>query len=572
MTMRYNIFDRCGWFPTLQEIDKWRLCYDGGEDFREQYLSRRIAYESTGQGGFRPNEMESESFQDFQVRKEKTPIPTYAKREINKLKNKMIQRFCDIIYRGGSDDLKAAIRGEDKGVDNRGSSMNEFIGGDILPDLLVVGKIGVFVDFPVAPGKNLAEVKANRARPFLYTYKAEELKDLVRSDRGDTSDWKYVSFYDRTYATGVVGETVEKCYYRAFWKDSIFGKVQYQLYDETGKESGPQVELPLTEIPFVLLDVGNSLIADACSYQIQLLNLVSNDTAYCMQANYTFMIRQRDKQTTGAFQTGGDEQSIKAGEKKGLYYDKGLDPPAFIAPPSKPIEASILMRQESKKEIQEIVSDSLQDVAGTTEGIGAGLSFIGSRLQRGVQRCFDHWAAYESVAVAGRTVATITVPEQWIQRPVLDRIEECNQLAKLQFSVSSETAKKEAQKYIVNTLGKDVYPTEKVATIEKEIDEAAYCVGDPTMVVELKNAGIMSGETSALAVGCKPGEAAKALDDQAKRLAMATAAQGAETAGGRGNPDTKVDPQQTQLDKEASRNTDTKATTEPPVRGTAAGY
>lgn len=567
MTMRYNIFDRSPLFPTLADVNQWRLCYDGGNAFREQFLTRRIAYEATANGGWKPNESESEPWQDFAERKSKTPIPTYAKREINKLKNKMVQRFADIIYRGGSDALKKAIKGEDKGVDNRNKSMNDFIGSDILPDMLVVGKIGVFVDFPENPGETLADLKANRARPFMYTYPVEEIHQLVRSDRGDSSDWKYVSFYDRTFEKGAAGETVEKCYYRAFWKDSIDGKVQYQRYNDTGVEDGPQRELPLTEIPFVLFDIGDSLIKDACSYQIQLLNLISNDTAYCLQANYPFMVRQRDKNNTGAFQSGSDDATVKAGEKKGLWYDKGLDAPQFIAPPSKPIEASIAMRQESKKEIAEIVTDSLQDVAGTTEGIGAGLSFIGSRLQLGVQRLFSHWAAYESVSPTARTVATVNVPEQWIQRPMLERIEECEKLAALQFSVPSTNAKKETAKFIVDTLGKDVYPLDKVDAIKKEIDSAAYCVGDPKTVLELKNAGVMSAETSALAVGCKADEAAKAKADQAERVALANAAQGAENANGRGNPDGKADPQQTQLDKEAGRNTDGKPTTEPPVRG-----
>lgn len=566
MSIRYNIFDRNPLFPTLQDLNLWRQCFNGGNLFREQFLTRRITYESTGNGGWKPNEAESESYQDFAERKSKTPIPTYAKREINRLKNKMVQRFGDIVYRGGSDAMKLAIKGQDKGVDNRGSSMNDFIGCEILPDTLVIGKIGCFVDFPISPGTSLFDLQANRAKPFMYTYPVEEILHLVRSDRGDTSDWKYVSFWDRTYEQGANGETVSKAYIRAFWKDDVKGKVQFQLYSDTGIEEGPQRELPLTEIPFVLFDIGGSLIEDACSYQIQLLNLVSNDTAYCLQANYPFMVRQRDKNNTGAFQAGSEPDGVKAGEKKGLWYDKGLNAPQFIAPPSNPIDASIAMRQESKKEIQEIVSDSLQDVAGTTEGIGAGLSFIGSRLQLGVQRLFDHCAAYESVNPQKRTVATIHVPEQWIQRPLLERIDECSKLTELQFSVSSLTAKKETQKYIVDTLGKDVYPEDKAEAIKKEIDAAPFCIGNPTLIKELKDGGIMSAETAALAIGCNKDEAAKAKADAAERLALANAAQGANTAVGRGNADATL-PGAGALEKQGTQNTDANPTTAPPVRG-----
>ena len=68
--------------------------------------------------------------------------------------------------------------------------------------------------------------------------------------------------------------------------------------DQEGLPSGP-IQLKLKRIPFVLLDIGDSLIKDVCDYQIALLNLLSSDISYALRSNFPFFVRQEDEFAAG---------------------------------------------------------------------------------------------------------------------------------------------------------------------------------------------------------------------------------------------------------------------------------
>ena len=53
-----------------------------------------------------------------------------------------------------------AINGLNLGVDLRGNTMNGFLGIKVLTELLIMGRVGVYVDSPLVPGNaTLADVK-----------------------------------------------------------------------------------------------------------------------------------------------------------------------------------------------------------------------------------------------------------------------------------------------------------------------------------------------------------------------------------------------------------------------------
>ena len=60
------------------------------------------------------------------------------------------------------------------------------------------------------------------------------------------------------------------------------------------------MELELTRIPFVLLDIGDSMIKDVVNHQIALLNLVSSDVNYALKSNFPFYIEQKDVRAVGS--------------------------------------------------------------------------------------------------------------------------------------------------------------------------------------------------------------------------------------------------------------------------------
>ena len=59
---------------------EWRYCYEGGAAFREEYLEEFS---------------DREDPDDFMRRRSLTPIPTFAKKEVNLVKNSVSQRFPD---------------------------------------------------------------------------------------------------------------------------------------------------------------------------------------------------------------------------------------------------------------------------------------------------------------------------------------------------------------------------------------------------------------------------------------------------------------------------------------------
>ena len=106
----------------------------------------------------------------------------------------------------------------------------------------------------------------------------------------------------------------------------------------TGIPAGA-VELELTRIPFVLLDIGDSMIKDVVNHQIALLNLGSGDVNYALKANFPFYVEQKDQRATGSHlknaigedgtaTTGGQpaaDNDIKVGVTQGRTYDTKMN-------------------------------------------------------------------------------------------------------------------------------------------------------------------------------------------------------------------------------------------------------
>src|SRR5262245_22212647 len=117
---------------SIEDWEKFRLVYQGGTEFIEEYLRR----------------YERETPTDFNTRTEVSPCPRFAGAGIDEIKNSIFQRMTEIARIGGTESYQAAVKGLSYGVDLLGSSMNSFIGAQVLPELLSMNKVGVFVDMP----------------------------------------------------------------------------------------------------------------------------------------------------------------------------------------------------------------------------------------------------------------------------------------------------------------------------------------------------------------------------------------------------------------------------------------
>jgi len=568
---------------NVGDWEKWRLTYRGGEEFRNKYLEQFTNREDR---------------QDFEARKRVTPIPSYAKAAINDIRNSIFQRMHDITRRDGSKAYQRAIAGLDDGVDRRGSTMNSFLGIKCLTELLVMGRVGVCVDSPVVEGATLADAKG--ARPYLYSYQVEDILNYSCTKPDEPSEFQSVllrdTCMDYDQRTMLPLGTFQRL--RMMWIDKETGFVNVQFYnaagdpiDSYGNTSGP-VQLELTKIPFVLFDVGDSLIKDVCNHQVTLLNLISSDVNFALKANFPFYVEQRDMRAVGSHlkvaanpdgtaTTGGQtshDNEIKVGATQGRFYDIKANAPAFINPSPDPLKASMQLRAEIATEIRRLVNlrvegmaerASAESKAMDNQGLEAGLSFIGLVLESGERKIAEHWAAFEDRVETRRKVATIKYPDRYSLKTDADRIDEATKLSKLMYTVPGQTVKKEIAKIIKDSLLGGKVNVETISTINSEIDNSDYTTSDPETIVLAVENGLCGDQTASMALGFDENEYLQAQKDhaaKAKRVAEAQASVKPDP-GARGVDSLSTDPKSAPKEKAASRDKSLQSDNQKRVRG-----
>ncbi len=529
-----------GYLTTTLDWEKYRLTYSGGPEFRQAYLEKFTSRETTSQ---------------FNTRKKLTPIPTFAKAAINDIRNAIYQPMIDIVRRDGSDAYSHAIVGKRMGIDRRGASMNAFMGQKVLEELLVMGKVGIFVDAPeIKTGITLAQT--NDFQPFVYPYKIEDICSYACSDPEKPSEFSSLLLRDTLLEyDGSSGlPTEETTRYRHLWIDKD-GYVQIQFYDvddnpidRDGNTSGP-VQMDLRRIPFTLIDIGQSLLIDVCEYQIALINLVSSDVNYALLANFPFYTEQADMRKVGSHlkQTanpdgtataggqGAHDKEIKVGTTQGRRYDKDTDRPSFIHPSSEPLKASMALQEKMEGDIRRLVSLAVSTLASRASadskamdnrGLEAGLSYIGLKLEAAERQITEFWAAYESADRTLRKIATIKYPDRYSLKSDADRIEEAGKLSDVIMGTPSKTARKELWKSVVMTLlGGKVSP-DVSSKIMKEIDDAKFTTADPKVIIEAKDAGLVGEQLASIALGFPKDEYLQARKDHTARLKAIAEQQG----------------------------------------------
>ena len=541
------------YLSSLLDWRKWRICYNGGEYFRKLYLQK-----------FSERETEPE----FQSRLNMTPIPSYARVALDDVRNAIFQRLKDTTRRGGSSAYQQAVNGLNLGVDLRGNTMSGFLGMKVLTELLIMGRVGVYVDSPLVPGNaTLADVQ--KYRPYFYFYPIEDILSWTCAKPDEPSTFQAIllrdvvlNFDQRTYLPTT---TVER--FRMLWIDRDTGKVNLQFLDTVGnpidREGNPAgaVELELTRIPFVLLDIGDSMIKDVVNHQIALLNLGSSDINYALKANFPFYIEQRDQRAGGSHlksnigedgtaATGGQasaDSDIRVGTTQGRTYDMKANPPAFINPSSEPLKASMDLQAKLEDDIRKLIHLAVAATANRAtaesksmdnQGLEAGLSYIGLVLEAAERQLAEFWAAYEERDPAKRNVATIKYPDRYSLKTDADRITEAENLVKLMYAVPGQRVKRELAKTIVLALLGGKVSVGDIQAIYKEIDDAPYATSDPTTIIAAVEAGLCGEKTASMALGFNDDEHIQARADHAARAIRILQAQqkggafGDQTTGG----------------------------------------
>jgi hypothetical protein len=520
--------------------EKWRLTYESGDNFLEEYLEK-----------FSTRETDS----DFLIRKGVSYVPAFAKAGVNDVKDAIFQRIADVARNGGSDTYNNAVVGLGGGVDLAGTTMNSFIGRTLLPELLTMSKVGVFVDMPQLRGETLSDQL--EARPYIYYYPAESILNWsVNRDNNITYDKLLLrdNIYKVDEATGLPEEVEIR--YRYMWVRGQSVLVQFfdkdsKPIDRFGNSGIDVIVLNLPKIPFVLFEISDSLLTDVANYQIALLNLASSDIAYSLKSNFPFYVEMFDPRVDNLYSrssgntqvhTGEDSVSIvQAGERDdsvaaktyeievgattGRRIPKGLEMPQYIYPSSDPLEASMKKQDELKKDIRMLIGltvSSLTPKMASAESksfdertLEAGLSAIGLELEHGERLIAQYWQLYEKQG----EIATVKYPQKYSLQSDKDKREEAKDLQSTAKTVPSPTYKREIAKQVAKTTLGTKVALETLEEIETELDEAKVLYGSPEELQRDVESGLIDLEAASKAKGYPEGSVEKAASEHAERVA-----------------------------------------------------
>ena len=418
----------------------------------------------------------------------------------------------------------------------------------------MMGRVGVFVDNSVATGPTIADARGTR--PYLYPYQVEDILSWACTRPDAPSEYQAVLLRDTCMnydqSTLLPFQSYERL--RLIWINQDTGLVNLQFYstsgdpiDRDGNPGGP-IELELTRIPFVMMDLGDSLLKDICNHQIALLNLLSSDVNFALKANFPFYIEQRDMRAVGshlkqsanpdgtpaAGGQGGHDNEITIGATRGRAYDIKANPPAFINPSSDPLKASMALREEIATEITRLVNLGVEGLATRmsagstqidTQGLEAGLSYIGLVLEGAERKIVEFWAAYEDRVASRQQIATVKYPDRYSLKTDKDRIDEATLLSKLMSSVPGQTVKREISKSITQALLGGKVGVETIAKVNQEIDDSVYTTSDPNTILAAVELGLCGEQTGSMALGFSKDEHIQAKKDHAERAARVAQAQ-----------------------------------------------
>lgn len=559
------------------ELTKYRATFHGGRAFIDNYLVK-----------FSKREDKDE----FEERKKITYNTDSAAAAVMEIRNSIFKRSKDIVRTGGPANYRDACDGVGSGVDLLGSSMSTFMGTDVLLDLLVAREVGIYVDKdPIFPEETLAESRLKR--PYLYMYCAEDILAYEYDDGPNRDEMKKLLVRERcpvydSYLGLCKGEKETFKYFRL--EDGKVFVTPMEVCEPVEGQTEPtmlfgeEIVLNLPHIPFHLLTLPKSMLVNAADAQIALLNLTSSDIWYLLKANYPFYIEPYDpkseapmvKKMEGTQEPKEQGNKIRLGPTSGRRYPAGTNQPAFIAPPTDPIKASMERQEQIKREIREMVLLALTNITSSADSKNAdkekledGLAYIGRVLERAENRIGEYWAMYEN-----SKPPVVKYPQSFHLVSDTDSRENAKLDLDLAKITTSKSLKRALLKKTARTRVGCVTTADELSKIEKEIETNEVVLADWQEIAKDVELGLVSNETASEARGYPPGEVEEAKLDHAERLKRIQDAQTspqdiAGNAQARGIKDMSADPSGGRQEKAKSRDTTNDPTPTDKTRGAA---
>ena len=579
------------WRSKFNEWRKWRLVFEGGDQFILEYLKQFS---------------KRESISDFDRRKIMTPTPNFAKSSVTEIINSVFQRLTDVSRKGGSKSYQDAVIGSNEGIDLHGSSMNSFLGLKLLPELLPMSRVGIFVDMPIFSGSTQKEQLLKR--PYAYLYTAENILSWVYRN-GTPDEFQAVLLKDFVEETnqqfGLPKEVKER--FRLVFIDEDDGKVHIRFFkrfqndqqltdenqvDQHGNKTDIDIILDTETIPFILVELSDSLLSNIANHQIALLNLESSDIAYALLSNFPFYIEQRGqldmnhlKQAAGGDTGTSDEanagitrgREIEVGSHHGRLYPQNVDAPGFIHPSSEPLKASMAKQLQLKQDIRDLVNLNLSNIKPKLQsaeskqidehGLEAGLAALGLVLEHAERKLAKYYAMMEG----SNKIATVTYPESWALRTEDDRRKEAKELQELRNAVPSVKFSKAISSQLATVVLGQKLSREDLKAVIDEIESASAVSADPDIIFQAVEAGLLDLKTAAKLLGYPEEVVEAAKKDHAERIARIAEAQATNSPNqdqaARGNPDMDQDSNSGKDEKKDSRDTTLDNTPKDKTRG-----
>jgi hypothetical protein len=520
----------------IADWHKWRLCYEGGEVFRDEYLEQF----STREDGA-----------DFEKRRRITPIPTFAKEAIIDTKNAIYQRAVDIERIGGSNMYRECMRGNEGGVDLRGSNMDTFIGQQVLPELLSMGKVGIFIDMPLIDGPTLADTEG--LHPYVYMFKAEQIINWSYDNHNRLT--AVLLRYNEPVYDDSTGLTIK---YQSVFRLLRLENGVVNVYTYEKKMYTLSATIRISVIPFVIVEINESLMTDVADYQIALLNMESSDISYAIKSNFPFYTEQFDpktefinnqKQKVGVEHEGAKSGTgdVQVGTSQGRRYPLGTERPDFIHPSSEPLKVSMEKQREIRENIRRLVHLTLSNLSTKqasadskdrdNEGLEGGLANIGQVLEATERQIAIIWHRYEGEIEP----VTITYPRRYNIKSEATIIEESSKKIALIERINSVTAQKQVLQEVTYNLFASKVDATTLDKIIAEVNTSDVPIINNAIIEKDVESGLLSHEYVARDVRHYPeGDYQIATIEHAERIARIQAAQTPHVTTNELKPDSQV--------------------------------
>lgn len=518
---------------------QWRSVYEAGRPFIESSLKQ-----------FSKRETRT----DFEERKHLAYVPAHVKRVVNSIRNAFACKLPEVQRKGDPQYLKIV----NNNIDLKRNNINTFIALETIPLLLVQGRRMWCVDAPPkAEGTTRAE---DTGRPYAWAVNAEDILSWANDD--DTGALTVCLMRECAENfdpdTGLVdGETTQYRFCKMLkagekYFDQAGPGVVVRILDEKGDDKVEPVLLKGWErLPVVDMWLPMSIVADIATHQVALLQLASTDMTFLFRGNFPIFTKQHkaNKRMTPPVATKRvtspsehvvsdqsrdvDEEekigSTKVGVSQGVGYEEGLNAPAFIAPPTENMKASMEKQKALAEEIQVLMDMALTTLAvkameqsGKSKemdqiGKDQGLFYLGLVCQTAENELAEVLNLFNGVKTKQTEDLVVTYPTDYQVKTQSERNIEADELNKAKKLVNSKTYQKTVDKRIAEIVTKPFAKEEELNSMKTEIDAAMYIDDNEVRAAAIiadKSSQLVTAETASVIRGYPPEEATKVADQQ----------------------------------------------------------